>query len=95
MSSDERKSVELKETLELARAIELIEDIVAKLKNGAVTLEQGEETLTIHPDESVKLGIKAKDKGEKQSLQFELKWRRTPPESESAEQEEAPGEQAP
>jgi amphi-Trp domain-containing protein len=93
MSSDAKKSVELKERLELDQAIELIEDIVAKLKKGAVTLEQGDETLTIHPEESVKLGVKAKHKGEKQSLQFELKWRRTPAEVESepeSEPESAP-----
>ena len=95
MSGDAKRSVELKERLELAQAIELIEDIVKKLKEVAVTLEQGTETLTIHPDKFVKLGVKAKRKGEKQSLHFELKWKRTPAEPESAEHDEAACEQTP
>lgn len=56
------------------KVVAYLEGLIEGLKAGKVCVEKASEFLTVHPEENIYLGVKAKTKGTKETLSFELKW---------------------
>ncbi len=80
-----KKEAKVKSTMELAKAINYLEDIVKSLKAGTVSVINGDETLTMSPEPSVKVTLSASQKSDKESLSLKVSWRK--PEVEEGEQD--------
>jgi len=70
----EKKSVVLKEKMELDKVIACLEDIVASLKAGTMCIQHGDDLITLKPTASVELEIEAVMKKGKEKLALELSW---------------------
>ncbi|MGD2108619.1 MAG: amphi-Trp domain-containing protein [Phycisphaerae bacterium] len=71
-----KREAKVKAVMELPKAISYLDDLVASLKAGRVTIENGAQDLSLTPDEAVKVEVKATQKPEKESISVELSWRR-------------------
>jgi amphi-Trp domain-containing protein len=71
--------INVESMLELPQAVAYLEDIVRSLKEGHVYVEHGDNKLEMTPEPNVKVGLKAKQKRDKQSISLKISWRSTPP----------------
>ncbi len=71
-----KREAKVKSTMELPKAISYLDDLVASLKAGRVTIADGVQDLSLVPEEAVKVEVKASQKAEKESISIELSWRR-------------------
>ena len=71
-----KREAKVKAAMDLPKAISYLDDLVASLKAGTVTVANGGEGLSLTPDESVKVEVKATQKVDKESISIELSWRR-------------------
>ena len=81
MSEAAKKEVSYEGQVELAKAIAYLESVVSGLKAGTVSVQQGDDFLTVKPTSSVKFAVEARRKKDKESLAFELKWETPQPET--------------
>lgn len=70
----EYNEVHLESTLELSQAIAYLEDIVAGLKSGSLNVQHEADELALTPQRTVSVDIKARQKGEKESVRLKLSW---------------------
>ncbi len=80
-----KKMVSYRETRDLQKAVELIQEVLDNLKQGTVTVQQDDESITVTPGKNVGLTIKAKHKDEDESIEFKLKWSLAPPADEASD----------
>lgn len=72
-------SIKVKQTQTRAQCIAQIEALLAGLRAGHVTLTHADRTLTLTPADALQFTLEARDKGEKQGLTLELRWRNDQP----------------
>ncbi len=70
----EKKTIVLKEKMELAKVISCLEDIVASLKTGTMCVQHGDDLVTLKPGACIELEIEAVMKKGKEKLALELSW---------------------
>jgi amphi-Trp domain-containing protein len=71
-----KKEAKVKAAMELPKAISYLDDLVASLKAGRVTIADGVQDLSLVPEEAVKVEVKASQKADKESISLEISWRR-------------------
>lgn len=74
-----KNSFSVKSALPLKDAIARLEDLVAALKAGSVTLQRGDEGIVLTPQAHVEVEIEAEQKKGKESLQWSLCWNQQAP----------------
>jgi len=74
-----KKEAKVKAAMELAKAITYLDDLVASLKAGKIAVGDGETSLSLAPEEAVKVEVKATQKVDKESISIELSWRKPEP----------------
>jgi len=55
-------------------AVAYFDALVAGLKKGSVRFKQGDETVIVNPSDLVDVEIRARTKGDKEKVTFELSW---------------------
>jgi amphi-Trp domain-containing protein len=70
----DKNKISLKQTMEPAAAAKYLEDFLKGMQSGAVTLTQGEETLTMTLPKLVTVEVGAKVKKDSQKFSVELEW---------------------
>ena len=71
-----KREVVFEGDVDLPSAIAHVEAVVAGLKSGTLSVEQGMQTLTVHPAGSMSLAVKVKRKAERETVSLELTWER-------------------
>ena len=56
-------------------ALNYLVSLIRGIKDGKVTLRQGEETITLEPSKNMDVKVKASVKDAKEKVAFELAWR--------------------
>jgi amphi-Trp domain-containing protein len=77
-----KKEVKLKGVMDCNQVIAYMEDLLAGLKNGKICVQQGEQFVTLCPEQMIEMEVQATVKKGKEKFEMELTWRR----------EEAPSE---
>jgi len=57
-------------------AVKSLEAVVAGLASGSLELREGDDQITLCPEDVLFMEMKAKQSGSKESLELELKWRK-------------------
>ncbi|TVQ97317.1 MAG: amphi-Trp domain-containing protein [Desulfovibrionales bacterium] len=78
-----KKEVKLKGVMETSQVVTYLEDLIAGLKEGTICVRQGEEFVTLCPDQKVDMEVKASAKKGKEKFEMELSWYRERAEEES------------
>jgi amphi-Trp domain-containing protein len=76
MSSEGSKHITFESEMPVETAIDYLEKMLSALKAGSVSLEHSDQIVTVQPGGAVHLAVAAKSKKSKESIGFELKWRR-------------------
>lgn len=66
-------------TMELGQAIAYLEEIVAGLKSGRLCVAQENDEITLAPQRTVTVSIKARQKRDKESVGLKISWRTPAP----------------
>ncbi len=74
---DDKNKLEYEVQTTLPECIKYLEELVGGLKRGQVVLKHRAEAIELRPGSVVSLGMKAKQKGAKESLEFEIEWKRS------------------
>jgi amphi-Trp domain-containing protein len=69
-----KKEVELKQKLEIERAIEIIENLLAGIKKGKLFIQHGDKVVEITTEKNVKLEVEAEQKKDKEKISIKLSW---------------------
>jgi amphi-Trp domain-containing protein len=69
-----KHEVELKDKMEIEKAIEYIENLLAGIKKGKVFIQHGEKVVEITPEKNVKLEVEAEQKKGKEKVSIKLTW---------------------
>lgn len=64
--------------MDLNQVISHLEDLVGGLKAHQVYVQHGERSVTLMPHATVAVELKARKKGDKESLSLKLKWEAEP-----------------
>lgn len=72
----DRREVVFEGDVDLQSAVAHLEALVAALKSGTLSIEQGVQTLTVHPAGSIALAVKVKSKVDREAVSLELAWER-------------------
>lgn len=70
----EKKTVAIKEKMELSKVITCLEDLLAGLKTGTMCIQHGDDLVTLRPEKCVELEIEAVIKKGKEKFSLELNW---------------------
>lgn len=73
----DKMKIEIEGKLELAQVIGHLESVLTSLKEGAVKLSQGGETMVLTPCPVVDFSLEASQKKDKEKLEISLSWKRT------------------
>ena len=65
----------VEETMELAKVITTLEDVLESLRGGSLTVTRGGESVTLTPPGVVNLELEASQKKDKAKLTIELTWK--------------------
>jgi amphi-Trp domain-containing protein len=76
MSDTGKKGIAFSEEMEISRAVEYLNALRASLSAGKVCIQRGDESITVHPEKVVTLEVKARQKDDRESIEFSLKWRK-------------------
>jgi amphi-Trp domain-containing protein len=76
MGDNAKKAIEFSEEVEISKAVEYLNALRASLSAGTVCVQQGAESVTVHPERFVTLEVKARQKDNKESIAFSLEWRK-------------------
>lgn len=79
-----KKEAKLKGVMSIDQVVTYLENLVNSLKEGKICVRQGEQFVTLCPDQMVDVEVKATAKKGKEKIALELSWRR------EALQEETP-----
>jgi len=71
----EKKQIEFEGTMELEKAIAYLEEMLQCIKQGMVSVECGEQRLTLKPSPVIQFELEAKQKKDKETLSVELSWK--------------------
>lgn len=66
--------VEVETGMDLAQAIAYLEEIVAGLKSGRLSVENDGDGVILSPQRTVKVAVEAKQKKEKESVAIKISW---------------------
>lgn len=69
-----KKEVKLKGVMEISQVVTYLEDLVASLKEGKICVRQGEQFVTLCPDQRVDVEVKASAKKGKEKFEMEMSW---------------------
>ncbi len=69
-----KKEVEMKSKMEIEKAIEVIESLLAGLKKGKVFVQHGDKVIEITPEKMVKLEVEAEQKKDKEKIYVKMTW---------------------
>lgn len=78
----DKSKVKFESSMSLEEAISYFEAIVSSLKQGSLTLKQGDKMLTLHPVATLEIEVEAERKKNKEEISFEMKWKNPAPVSE-------------
>ncbi len=71
-----KKEVKLKGVMDINQVASYLEDLAVSLKQGKVCVRQGEQFVTLCPDQMVEMEVKASAKKGKEKFEMELVWQR-------------------
>ena len=71
-----KKEIGFEGRVELQKAIEYLEQLVAGLKEGKVVVEKGRDFLVLEPAEIVEIEVEAEQKKDEEKFSLELEWGR-------------------
>ena len=69
-----KKEVQMKSKMEIEKAIEVIESLLAGLKKGKVFVQHGDKVIEITPEKMVKLEVEAEQKKDKEKIYVKMTW---------------------
>ncbi len=69
-----KAKISFEATMPRNEAVSYFEAIVAGLRSGRLEFKQGDQTLVLNPPEHLEIEVKAKSKGDKGSVVFEIEW---------------------
>lgn len=81
----EKKQIVFQEIMERGKAAEYLELMIKDLRDGKFVVEGDGDSMTLEPEETVRLEVEAKQKKGREKLEIELTW---PAEGAGEEQEE-------
>ena len=73
--SGKKRVFEYEQIMETESAIHFLEQVVAGLRSGELTLESAEAGVTLLPGETTKFSVEIKESGPDQTLKLKMKWR--------------------
>jgi amphi-Trp domain-containing protein len=76
MSENGKKGIAFSEEMEISKAVDYLNALRASLSAGTVCIQQGSESVTVHPEKFITLEVKARRKDNKESIAFSLEWRK-------------------
>lgn len=71
-----KKEVKLKGVMDRNQVAAYLEDLLAGLKAGEVKVQQGEQFVTLHPQQMIDVEIEASVKKNKEKIEMEFVWRK-------------------
>lgn len=71
-----KSKLSLEQTMELAKVVATLEDVLNGLKNGSLTLQHGAESVTLTPPGVVELEMEASQKKDKEKLSIQIAWKK-------------------
>lgn len=71
-----KKEAKVKSSMELDKAVAYLEDIVASLRAGTVSIENGDGAVTLRPEKNVKVELEATQKDDRESISLRLAWKK-------------------
>ncbi len=77
MADSERlefSEVEVESEMDLAQAVSYLEEIVAGLKSGRLSIENEGEGIVLSPQRTVKVAVEAKQKKDKEAVSIKIAW---------------------
>lgn len=89
------QEIQFESTMPLAKAATVLQDVVNGLRQAAITLEQGEQTISLTPGEDVTVELRTKHKDDRETLSLKLSWRRAASTTEDLDLRITPGRPAP
>jgi amphi-Trp domain-containing protein len=87
-----KKEVKLKGIMDPEQIVSYLEDLVGSLKQGKICVQQGEQFVTLNPDQAIHLEVKASVKKGKEKFVMELAWRKEEPADDDQEMRISPDE---
>ncbi len=73
---DKKKEVSMKGIIDRKQVVTYLQDLMTSLKNGTIVVQQGEEFVSLNPEDLIFLEVEAEQKKDKEKLIFELSWRK-------------------
>ena len=74
---DERIVVGYRARLEMPQVTQIIEDILSGLKSGAISVDDGDQQLTLNPSGVVDCRVRARRKFKSESITIRVRWPRS------------------
>ncbi|NOT02466.1 MAG: amphi-Trp domain-containing protein [Phycisphaerales bacterium] len=71
-----KKEAKVKSSMELGKAIAYLNDLVASLRAGTVSIENGDGVVTLHPEKNVKVALEATQKEDRESISLRIAWKK-------------------
>lgn len=71
----DKQEVKFQSSMAVEETVAYLEAIVAGIKKGAVSLKQGDQSVTLKPTGDVDVEVKAVHKKKKEEVVIELSWR--------------------
>jgi amphi-Trp domain-containing protein len=71
-----KKEAKLKGLMSIDQVVTYLEDLTTSLKEGKICVRQGEQFVTLCPDQMVDVEVKASAKKGKEKFEMELSWHR-------------------
>ena len=85
MAERETKRVSYSGTMERTQAVKYLEKLVKGLKAGTIGVQQNGYSATVHPNDTINVEVKVKQKSPRESVQIKLGWKHEEPPKEPAE----------
>ena len=70
----EFSEVEVETEMDLAQAVSYLEEIVAGMKSGRLTIENEGQGIILSPQRTVKVAVEAKQKKDKEAVSIKIGW---------------------
>lgn len=74
MGDYRKRSVSFEGTVGVQQVVKYLEGLAAAIKAGTITLENGGESVSLHPSRTVTLSIEAKRKEDRERISLEIGW---------------------
>ena len=73
---DDKNKLEYELQTTLQECVGYLEELLSGLRHGQIILKHRAEAVALHPSSVVTMSVKAKQKGAKESVTFEVHWKR-------------------